>query len=132
MFKPSLGKLSIPSIELPITFSNRPRAASPFGITIGLPKAATFNPRRNPSVASIAIQRMVFSPRCCWHSIIKLSFPSRIISNASLIAGKSPPSLSKLTSTTGPITCIISPMFLAINYFDFKMWLIIMTYREQI
>jgi len=50
------------SIGAPITLNIRPSVSTPTGTEIGAPVAATLSPRRNPSVASIAMQRTTLSP----------------------------------------------------------------------
>ena len=48
----------------PITFRMRPSVALPTGTEIGAPMSVTSAPRTRPSVASIAMVRTEFSPRC--------------------------------------------------------------------
>ncbi len=48
----------------PMTFRMRPSVASPTGTEIGAPVSITAWPRTRPSVASMAMVRTVFSPRC--------------------------------------------------------------------
>ena len=61
--KPWIGPL--PSVASPITFISRPSVSGPTGTAIGPPVLRTSIPRTRPSVVSIAMQRTVFSPRCC-------------------------------------------------------------------
>ena len=49
----------------PMTFMMRPSVSSPTGTVIGAPVSVTAWPRTRPSVVSMAMQRTVFSPRCC-------------------------------------------------------------------
>ena len=56
---------SIPSIASPVTFSRRPLICLPIGTEIGEPFGVTSIPRTRPSVESIAMVRIVFSPICC-------------------------------------------------------------------
>ena len=79
---------------------------------IGEPVSVTTSPLFNPSVASIAIVRTLDSPKCCATSSTSL-LPALLHSNAVKISGNSP---SNLTSTTAPITCVIFPFFIIINF----------------
>ena len=72
----------------------------------------TSSPLFKPSVASIAIVLTVVSPKCCATSKTNLLFPF-LHSNAVKISGSSP---SNLTSTTAPITCVIIPLLIIINF----------------
>ena len=101
---------SSPSIESPMTLKRRPLTCSPVGIEIGAPRQRTFMPLRNPSVESIAMVRMVFSPMSCCTSVMSFSPLARSISRASKRFG-SCDSSSKATSITGPIICTIRPYF---------------------
>jgi hypothetical protein len=58
-----------------------------------------------PSVASIAIVRTVFSPRC-WATSSTSRLPLLSVSSAVRIAGRS---LSNATSTTAPMTWAMVP-----------------------
>jgi len=80
---------------------------------MGPPVFLTGWPRIRPSVASIAMQRAVFSPRCWATSMVRLSAWSEMLGFESVravkISGSAPGGNS--TSTTGPITCVILPSF---------------------
>jgi hypothetical protein len=67
----AIGPIS--STGWPTTFMIRPRVAGPTGTVIGAPVFLTGCPRTSPSVESMAMQRTVFSPRCCATSITRLS-----------------------------------------------------------
>ena len=71
----------------------------------------------NEIVASIAIALTLSSPRCCCTSKIKSGCPSLLIERAFNISGSLDPSPVKLTSTTGPITCFICPIFAISNVY---------------
>ena len=49
----------------PTTFKMRPSVALPTGTRMGDSVLVTGVPRARPSVVSMAMQRTVFSPRCC-------------------------------------------------------------------
>ena len=93
------------SIGSPITFMIRPKVSGPTGTVIGAPRFVTDCPRTRPSVASIAIVRTVFCPRCCATSRTRRD-PLLSVSRAFKIAGNSP---TNSTSTTAPITWLILP-----------------------
>ena len=57
-----MGPLS--SIGSPITFMILPKVSGPTGIKIGFPVSTTFYPLTKPSVASIAIDLTLLSPKC--------------------------------------------------------------------
>src|SRR6185437_12079349 len=103
------------SIGSPITFMMRPSVAGPTGTRIGRPVSTTSAPRTRPSVASIAMARTVFSPRC-WatSNTRRTGWPVLgsilVVSSALRIAGSSP---SNWTSTTAPITWVRRPLALA-------------------
>ena len=99
-----------PSIESPMTLKRRPFTCSPVGIEIGAPRQRTFMPLRSPSVESMAMVRMVFSPISCCTSVMSFSPLARSISRASKRFGRCDSS-SKATSITGPIICTIRPYF---------------------
>src|SRR5579885_2537262 len=96
----------------PMTLMRRPSVSGPTGTVIGLPVSLTGIPRTRPSVASIAMQRTVFSPRCCATSSTRL--PSRSPSagfetrSALKIDGSEP--LRNSTSTTLPRTWLMRPV----------------------
>ena len=75
---------------------------------MGLPWSVTSWPLCIPSVASMAIVRTVFSPRCCATSSTT-SWSPIFATNAFIIGGSSP---SNATSTTAPNTCVILPVLL--------------------
>ena len=60
------------SIDSPTTFIILPNVSGPTGTLIGALVLVTSSPRFNPSVASIAIVRTPFSPRCWATSKINL------------------------------------------------------------
>ena len=97
----------------PITLRMRPSTSLPTGTEIGPPVFFTCWPRTRPSVESMAMQRAVFSPRCCATSMVRLSDLSEIPGfetvRAVKISGSDPAGNS--TSTTGPITCVTLPNF---------------------
>jgi hypothetical protein len=84
----------------PMTFMMRPSARRRPAPMIGAPVSATSWPRTRPSVESMAMQRTVFSPRCCATSSTR-RLPWLSVSSAFRIAGRSP---SNCTSTTAPMT----------------------------
>jgi hypothetical protein len=88
-----------------MTFMMRPSVSSPTGTVIGEPVSYTAWPRTRPSDVSMAMQRMVFSPRCCATSRTS-RLPPFIVSSAFRIGGRSP---SNCTSTTAPMTCDTRP-----------------------
>jgi len=94
----------------PVTFRIRPNVALPTGTVIGSPLLTTGVPRTRPSVASIAMARTVFSPRC-WATSRVSALPLLSVSRAFKISGRSP---SNCTSTTAPITWVILPVAVAI------------------
>jgi len=94
------------SIGSPTTFMMRPRVLGPTGTEICAPVLVTGWPRVRPSVASIAMVRTVFSPRC-WATSSTRRLPLLSVSSAVRIAGSSP---SKVTSTTAPMTWLILPL----------------------
>ena len=89
----------------------RPFISSPMGIVIGVPVSVTFMPRTRPSVPSMEIVLTRSSPRCCWVSRTTFVPSPFITTNESRILGNFDPSPSKATSTTGPITWVIFPIF---------------------
>ena len=89
----------------PMTFMMRPSVSSPTGMRIGLPVSVTDWPRTRPSVASMAMVRTVFSPRC-WATSRTSRLPLLEVSSAFRIGGNSP---SNATSTTAPMTCEMRP-----------------------
>ena len=54
----------IPSIASPTTLNKRPLILSPVGTFIAIPVAITGIPRMKPSVESMEIARIEFSPIC--------------------------------------------------------------------
>ena len=110
----SSSRDSPPSIVSPRTLKRRPSVLSPTGTLIPAPVAVTSMSRQRPSLAESMIQRTVSFPICCDTSIT-LFFPLFSTASASLIAGSSP--FSKITSTTGPMTCTIFPLFIVITSF---------------
>src|SRR2546422_6292174 len=97
----------------PTTLRMRPSTSLPTGTEIGPPVFFTCWPRTRPSVESMAMQRTVFSPRCCATSMVRLSDLSEIpwfeTVKAVKISGSDPGGNS--TSTTDPITCVTLPNF---------------------
>ena len=83
--------------------------SSPIGIDIGWPKSFTSIPLLSPSVPDIEIVLTLSSPRCCWTSSINSLPSSFLISRALRISGNL--FSSNDTSTTGPITAVILPVF---------------------
>src|SRR3546814_169720 len=79
---------------------------------MGPPVSVTVWPRTRPSVESMAMQRMVFSPRC-WAASSTSRRPSFSVSSAFRIGGSSP---SNCTSTTAPSTCEILPIALVADW----------------
>ena len=102
----------ISSIGSPTTFVILPNVSGPTGTCIGAPVSVTSSPLFRPSVADIAIDLSVFSPRCCATSRTTL-LPSTFTCKALRIGGNS---FSNSTSTTGPIICLIFPTFLLIYF----------------
>src|ERR1700686_3293832 len=104
-----------------MTLIRRPRGSGPTGTVIGLPVSLTCIPRTSPSVASIAMHRTVFSPRCCATSSTRL--PSRSPSDgletrsALKIDGSEP--LRNSTSTTLPRTWLMRPVDASLMACDF-------------
>src|SRR5580704_11416474 len=96
----------------PMTFMIRPSVPGPTGTMIGPPVSTTAWPRVRPSVASMAMVRTVFSPRC-WatSSTSRTASPLRwswlVVSSADRMAGRWP---SNSTSTTAPITWVMRPV----------------------
>jgi hypothetical protein len=96
----------------PMTLRMRPRVALPTGTWMGAPVFFTATPRASPSVVSMAMQRTVFSPRCCATSTVRLSGSGLMVALVILRAvytSGSPPG-GNSTSTTGPSTCVILPV----------------------
>jgi hypothetical protein len=54
-----------------MTLMMRPSVCGPTGTRIGAPVSRTSMPRTSPSVLSMAMQRTVFSPRCCATSTVR-------------------------------------------------------------
>src|ERR1700761_7910690 len=95
-----------------MTLRIRPRVSGPTGTRIGAPVSTTSWPRVRPSVASMAMARTAFSPRCCATSNTRRTFlPVRgsvlVVSSAFKIAGRAP---SNSTSTTAPMIWIRRPL----------------------
>src|SRR3954470_10489549 len=90
----------------------RPSVALPTGTWMGAPVLVTGTPRARPSVVSMAMQRTVFSPRCCATSMTRLSGSLEMVALLSLSAvytsGRPPGGNS--TSTTGPRTWVTRPI----------------------
>src|SRR6056297_2083478 len=99
------------SIDSPTTFMIRPSVALPTGMVIGPSVSVTSWPRTRPSVASIAMQRTVFSPRC-WATSSTRVLPLLSVVRAFRISGSSS---SNCTSQTAPITWVILPFAFAIS-----------------
>ena len=59
------GSGPLSSTGSPMTFMMRPSVASPTGTVMPSPVSRTSMPRTRPSVESMAMERTVFSPRCC-------------------------------------------------------------------
>src|SRR5260221_8306024 len=78
---------------------------------MGDPVSVTFIPLTNPSVPSIEIVLTRSSPRCCWHSSTTRVPSPLVTSRESRMFGNLVPGSSNATSTTGPITWVILPMF---------------------
>ncbi len=101
-----------PSTASPRTLKILPSETFPTGTEIGAPVFKTSVPRLNPSVVVMAIVLTILPANCCWTSKTKrvvLPFSCLIsVSSAVKILGIFP---SNLTSTTGPITCEIIPLF---------------------
>jgi hypothetical protein len=89
----------------PTTLMMRPSISGPTGTVIGPPVSTTVWPRTRPSVESIAMQRTVFSPRCCATSRTR-RWPLLSVSSAFRICGRWS---VNCTSTTAPITCATLP-----------------------
>src|SRR5258706_5262027 len=68
-------------------------------------------PLTSPSVPSIEMVLTRSSPRCCWHSRTTRVPSPLVTSRESRMLGSLVPGSSNATSTTGPITCVILPMF---------------------
>src|SRR4051812_31838258 len=90
----------------------RPSVALPTGTWMGEAVLVTGVPRARPSVVSMAMQRTVFSPRCCATSMTRLSFSLEMVALVTLSAvytsGRPPGGNS--TSTTGPRTWVTRPV----------------------
>ena len=98
-----------PSIASPKTLNKRPNVSFPTGVFIPLPVATTSMSLESPSLDASITQRTTSFPICCATSITHFLSPF-CTSSASLIAGSSP--FSNATSTTGPKTCTILPVFI--------------------
>src|SRR5438874_3924034 len=95
------------SMGAPITLNMRPSVSTPTGTEMGAPVATTLSPRRNPSVASMAMQRTTLSPMAPSTSSTTVR-PSLIFTRrASNSSGWSPGGNS--TSTTAPMTWLTLP-----------------------
>ncbi len=77
------------SIGSPMTFMMRPSVLGPTGTRICEPVAVTRWPRVRPSVASMAMVRTIFSPRC-WATSSTRRLPLLSVSSAARIGGSSP------------------------------------------
>ena len=108
-FSPSFNGSPL-SIVSPRTLKRRPSVCSPTGTLIPEPVAVTSISLQSPSLEASIMQRTVLFPRC-WETSITQRFPSLSTSRASLMHGSSTPS-SNSTSTTGPKTCTIFPLFI--------------------
>mmetsp|Transcript_3318 Transcript_3318/g.7484 ORF Transcript_3318/g.7484 Transcript_3318/m.7484 type:complete len:237 (-) Transcript_3318:25-735(-) len=93
------------SMGSPMTLMIRPRVSRPTGILMGCPVLSTTWPRNTPSVASMAMVRTVFSPRCCATSRTRRTSWS-CTSSAERMGGRCS---SNCTSTTAPMTCVTRP-----------------------
>src|SRR3982074_642404 len=85
----------------------RPTVSTPTGTEIGPPVALTGSPRRNPSVASIAMVRTTLSPIAPSTSSTTMRPLPGLTSRASKSSGCSPGGNS--TSTTAPMTWLTRP-----------------------
>ena len=110
-FSPS--KVLPPSKVSPNTLNRRPNVPCPTGTVMPLPVATTSMSLWSPSLAANIIQRTVLLPMCCATSMTQ-RFPPLSTSSASLINGRSLSSNS--TSTTGPMTCTIFPVFIPLSH----------------
>ena len=109
------------SMASPRTLNIRPRTPSPTGTEMGAPVAVTHMPRPRPSLGESMMQRTV-SPPTCWATSITWRLPSSSTSRASLSSGRSPS--GKATSTTGPMTCTMVPLFSCIvRKIPFRAWI---------
>src|SRR6185295_9908167 len=90
----------------------RPRVALPTGTWMGAPVLVTGTPRARPSVVSMAMQRTVFSPRCCATSMTRLSLSLEMVElvNLSAVYTSGRPPGGNSTSTTGPRTWVTRPV----------------------
>src|SRR5450755_4114581 len=79
----SSGSGSPRSIGSPSRLKIRPSVPGPTGTVIGAPVSSTSVPRDRPSVMSIATARTRSSPRCCWTSHTRTSFPPAAMSRSS-------------------------------------------------
>mmetsp|Transcript_29261 Transcript_29261/g.93797 ORF Transcript_29261/g.93797 Transcript_29261/m.93797 type:complete len:206 (-) Transcript_29261:160-777(-) len=104
----SVGTGPRSSTGSPMMFMIRPRAAGPTGTMIGLPVSSHSWPRTRPSVASMAMVRTVFSPRCCATSSTRRGSSLATFTSRALRMGGSSP--SNCTSTTAPMTCVTLPV----------------------
>src|SRR6185369_6502857 len=98
------------SIGSPMTLRIRPSVRGPTGTRICEPVSVTSWPRVRPSVASIAMVRTVFSPRC-WATSRTSRFSPFFVSSADRIAGRLS---SNVTSTTAPMTWLMRPTLLVV------------------
>ena len=100
---------SMSSIVSPVTLNRRPSVFSPTGTEMEPPVAVTGISFARPSDEESMMQRTVELPMCCATSMVRVLPPDSTVS-ASLIFGSSP--VSNATSTTGPMTCTIFPLFI--------------------
>src|SRR5699024_6631736 len=105
------------SIVSPSTLNSLPSVFSPTGTWIPAPVAVTSISLWSPSLAESIRQRTSLFPRC-WATSIMHFFPLLSTCSASLIKGRSPS--SNTTSTTGPMTCMILPLFIIITVLTFS------------
>ena len=118
------------SIVSPSTLKRRPNVFSPTGTLIPLPSAVTSISLWRPSLAASIIHLTTWLPICCATSITHFLSPF-CTSRASLIAGNS--WFSNSTSTTGPRTWIIFPVFIkkaSLYYFRFLFLLFLLRLRS--
>ena len=87
----------------------RPRVALPTGTLMGEPVSSTAMPRTSPSVACIATDRTVLLPMCEATSQVMWIFRALVVDLERGVDRRA--FVSNVTSTTGPMTCEILPMF---------------------
>ena len=105
-----------PSMGFPSTLKRRPSVAVPTGVLMPILFVSTRISRRRPSPAEIMMQRTLPSPMCCAASMTYGSSESGMVSSVQSMERMGGRVLSsKKTSATGPITCMIVPVFNSVS-----------------